>query len=317
MKNQSMPLVSIVTPCYNGALFLNNYFESILKQDYPNLEVVIVNDGSKDDSMEIIQSYADVLKRNNIELIAINKDNEGQMKAVQDGVLSTHGEYLTWPDVDDIMEPTYISDKVSNMKNNPNVDILINPVEVYKFGDEDNPIGKVWSKPYKSKEELIYRFIEDKDSGYMPGAYMLKMDSLMKIYPDKRFYCGLKAGVAIPLVFPFIYSFNSIYMDKPLYKYFVHENNQHSKNELRDIKNLEILYNETFEYMKLSDEEKESLRRRIDNRCLQLQLGYAYRTMDKKSFYEVKRKLRENHAFRFKDLVKEIALKFGIKKGAS
>ena len=57
------PLVSIITPCYNGEAFLKRYFESILNQTYPNLELIFINDGSTDRTEEIALSYRERLEK--------------------------------------------------------------------------------------------------------------------------------------------------------------------------------------------------------------------------------------------------------------
>lgn len=308
MEVNNRPLVSVVTPCYNGALFLDAYFESILNQTYDNFEVIIVNDGSKDNSDEIIKKYIELCKQKNIKVVYISKENQGQMKAVQDGILATNGDYLTWPDVDDYMEPTYLEDKINVFVNNPDVDILINPVNIYDFEDKENIKGKGWSKKVNSRKELLYRFIEDKDAGYMPGAFMLKMKAFLEVYPDKKFYCEIKAGVAIPLVFPFIYKYNFHYIGVPLYRYYAHINNQHSVNEERDLNNLEVLYLNVIDDMVLTSSEKEELIQRVKNRCLQLKLGYAYRNCKKEEFYNIKHQLKARGAFRLKDFIKEIVM---------
>lgn len=311
-KDMINPLVSIVTPCYNGEKFLDNYFEAILSQTYSNIELILVNDGSTDGSDAIIRSFEKKVLDKGIRFIYIDKENEGQMKAVQDGVLTSTGDFLTWPDVDDIMNATYVEEKVEQFINHPEADILINPSIIYDFDNQNKSIGQAWRKPFKDKRELIFRFIEDNDAGYMPGSYMLRMSSFCKIYTDKQFFCGIKAGVAIPLVFPFIYSGQAIYYNKGLYKYFIHEHNQHSMHGERDLNNLEILYSETIKYIPVSEGEKQELKERIENRCLQLKLGYAYHMQDKQAFYSIKKLLIRKNAYRLKDRIKEVCLNLGI-----
>jgi hypothetical protein len=252
------------------------------------------------------------LKKAGIRFNYIKKQNQGQMKAVQDGVLATNGEYLTWPDVDDFMEPEYIQDKITFFMSNPQTDILINAVDIYNINDKTRIIEKGWSKDFRDKDDLIARFIENRDAGYMPGAFMLKMNTFLKVYPDKLFFSELRAGVAIPLVFPFICQFTPMYLDKPLYRYYIHSNNQHSVNELRDINNMELLYENVIKYMSLNDDERSALLKMIHNRCLQLKLGHAYRTMNKDDFYRIKKQLKQSGAFRFKDFAKEMLMMIGI-----
>ena len=69
------PLVSIITPCYNGEAFLKRYFESILNQTYPNLELIFINDGSTDRTEEIALSYRERLEKRGITYIYEKQEN--------------------------------------------------------------------------------------------------------------------------------------------------------------------------------------------------------------------------------------------------
>lgn len=86
----SNPLISVVIPVYNTAPYLEKCLDSVVKQTYQNLQVIIINDGSTDDSAEICQKFADKDKR--IEFI--NKKNEGVSTARNMGIEKSHGEWI-------------------------------------------------------------------------------------------------------------------------------------------------------------------------------------------------------------------------------
>lgn len=112
------PIVSIIIPIYNGSNYIDKCFDSILKQTYKNIEVVFVNDESKDNSLQILENYSK--KYNFIKII--NQKNSGQAIARNNGIKNSSGKYITFVDQDDYIDNDYIETLVSNIKDN---DILI------------------------------------------------------------------------------------------------------------------------------------------------------------------------------------------------
>lgn len=100
MKNR----VSIVVPVYNSAKYLEKIIEQLLNQTYKELEIIFVDDGSSDNSDEIIKKYEEEDKR----IRYIYQDNSGPSKARNTGIDFAQGEYLTFVDSDDSVESTYI-----------------------------------------------------------------------------------------------------------------------------------------------------------------------------------------------------------------
>ena len=102
------PLVSIVIPNYNGGLFLLESVSSALAQDYPNFEIIIVDDGSTDNSVEVLDSF-----RNKI--IVIEKENFGAASARNLGILAASGEFVAFLDSDDLWEPNKLTMQMKYM----------------------------------------------------------------------------------------------------------------------------------------------------------------------------------------------------------
>lgn len=111
-----IPSVSIVLPCYNGADFLAQSIDSVIAQTYGDWELILVNDCSKDNSLEIMQHYADTDGR--IRII----NNEHNLKlpgALNRGFQEARGKYLTWTSHDNRMAPTMLEEFVAYLDNNP------------------------------------------------------------------------------------------------------------------------------------------------------------------------------------------------------
>jgi glycosyltransferase involved in cell wall biosynthesis len=110
------PTVSIVLPCYNGAGFLAQSIESVISQTFTDWELIIVNDCSKDNSLDIMQQYAE--KDSRIRII----NNEHNLKlpgALNKGFQEARGKYLTWTSHDNRMAPTMLEEFVNYLDANP------------------------------------------------------------------------------------------------------------------------------------------------------------------------------------------------------
>ncbi len=102
------PLVSIVIPVYNGSNFVREAIDSALNQTYKNIEIIVVNDGSRDDGAteEIALSYGDKIRY-------IHKENGGVSSALNVGIKNMRGEYFSWLSHDDMYKPDKVERQVA------------------------------------------------------------------------------------------------------------------------------------------------------------------------------------------------------------
>lgn len=107
-------LVSIITPCYNGEEFLRETIHSVIAQTYANWEMLIVDDGSKDSSAEIIKEYA--LKDGRIRFL--QQENAGSAAARNNGIRNSRGQYIALLDADDLWKPDFLKKQIDFMKEN-------------------------------------------------------------------------------------------------------------------------------------------------------------------------------------------------------
>lgn len=108
------PLISIITPCYNAAPFLNCAIDSVLAQKYQNFELIIVDDGSTDDTSKIVKSYKD--KRINY----YKRENKGQSSASNFGLSCARGEFIKFFDADDVMNDLHLEAQVNRIQESKN-----------------------------------------------------------------------------------------------------------------------------------------------------------------------------------------------------
>lgn len=113
------PLVSVVMPVYNAERFVGDALKSILNQTYTKFEFIIIDDGSKDESLAIIKKYADP----RIRLIALAQ-NQGIVNALNTGLQAAQGKYIARMDADDVSMPNRLALQVAFMEKHPEVGLL-------------------------------------------------------------------------------------------------------------------------------------------------------------------------------------------------
>lgn len=111
------PLVSIITPSYNQGTFIRETINSVLSQDYPYIEYIIIDGGSTDNTLEILNEY-----RN--KLYYVSEPDEGQSDAVNKGLKKANGEIIGWINSDDLYYPGVISKIVDIFRNYPTIDVV-------------------------------------------------------------------------------------------------------------------------------------------------------------------------------------------------
>jgi glycosyltransferase involved in cell wall biosynthesis len=124
------PKVSIVIPCYNQAEFLPEAVESVLKQVYRDYEIVIVNDGSTDNTKEVARDI--VMYNPHVKIKVLEQDNQGLSAARNNGIRDSAGEYILPLDADDLIRPDMLEKMTTLLDSDPSVAIAY--CDVIHFG---------------------------------------------------------------------------------------------------------------------------------------------------------------------------------------
>jgi glycosyltransferase involved in cell wall biosynthesis len=109
----SKPKISVIIPVYNAENTIDNILDILITQDYENIEIVAVNDGSKDGSLEVLRKFAKKDKR----MIIVDQKNTGASTARNVGVKESTGEFITFIDSDDDISERLISELASRITN--------------------------------------------------------------------------------------------------------------------------------------------------------------------------------------------------------
>ncbi len=114
----STPLVSIVTPSLNQAPFLEDTLRSVIRQDYPNIEHIIIDGGSTDGSVDIIRRYEQHVAR------WVSEPDRGQSSAINKGFSFAQGTVLAWLNSDDLLAPSAVRIAVESLQTEPEVGLV-------------------------------------------------------------------------------------------------------------------------------------------------------------------------------------------------
>lgn len=165
LNDSEFPKVTIITTSFNQGVFLERTIISVLNQDWPNIEYIIIDGGSTDESQDIIRKYARYL------FYWVSEPDNGQVNAINKGIKRSTGKYISWLGSDDILLPGALTKMVSVLEKNPDIGIVYGGVA---FIDEKDRIKKTNAYPDMTIKRLLY----DKHSTIAQPSSMLRRKTL-------------------------------------------------------------------------------------------------------------------------------------------
>lgn len=240
--------VSIIIPCYNGEKYIDCCMQSIFQQDYPKMEIIVVDDGSKDNSKKRIELWEKKFQTIEVECKCISKKNGGPGSAINTGLKYVTGEYLSLLDIDDEYRENAISDRVKYLEEHKEVDVVRTDGYYIKNGcqwlfstgvKENNP------------EDTFGALIRGEIYNWA-GSYMVRTEPLFQFYPNREIYES-RYGQNLQILLPLLYKKGSGYIDKPHMNYNRQEDSLSQASDLkvkkaRDIENI-AGYSDIYIYM--------------------------------------------------------------------
>lgn len=224
------PLVSICSPCYNVAPFIGQFLNSLIEQTYKNLEIILVNDGSTDDTEQVIQEYLPRLQQEGFRVKIVSQPNGGLASAVQTALKHATGKYITWPDPDDWLTPESIECRVRFLEENPDVSLVRGHMEMWD-DNKNVSLGILNNKPSQSGP-YIDLFVDSLKSSISMAALanMVRASSLDEAVPRRELYVAKAAGQNWQIILPISYRFQCWHVQSVLGYYRIRPNSHSQQN---------------------------------------------------------------------------------------
>lgn len=275
--------ISVIVPIYNAELYLDRCLKSIINNTYRNLEIICINDGSTDTSLNILEPY----KENDSRITVISQENRGLSSARNKGMEIATGEYISFVDADDMIHPKFFTCLISIMiesdadiviggysrelKYETEQKIVAESLSRVQFMQRRDCKGFVWGRIYK-KNIITIRFderskIEDADF----NAALISINEKLKIMYTRvpLYFYFFRAGSLVSKIDGRV----CMTLGKRLYKYALQEKD----NELKQafvIDSIKRLLAAEYEYRLINEREKSKQCCILEKRSLKLIYSY-------------------------------------------
>lgn len=193
MQTKDCPKVSIITCVYNGEKYISKLLDSVLNMGYPNIEHIIVNDGSTDSTEDIVMKYVELYENkenSNLYIKYVKQENIGLGGATNTGLKQITGEYWTWINCDDWYESHAFFEPIEMMISKPRIDyVQMNGYYYYKNGTKKLIVKNNCKMHFNNRYHLFVDYCERKHLKYL--LYICRTSSFkninkqMRIYPSK------------------------------------------------------------------------------------------------------------------------------------
>lgn len=223
-------LVSIISPCYNMGKYIHRLLDSVLSQDYNQIAMLVIDDGSTDNSKDVIESYIPQFKKRGYILEYEFQENSGQSFAINKALKWVDGEYLVWPDSDDWFSSEHtISKMVEECSKSKEIGLVRVLYSIYD--DKEHLINRMQITPNLLSEDQFETCVCHFSGSFVAGACMVRMDVFDECNPSREIYTEKMAGQNGSLMFPVLYKHRCVTIPEYLYAILEHSDS-HSRGQV-------------------------------------------------------------------------------------
>lgn len=235
-------LVSVITPSYNCGKYIHRLLDSVLKQTYPAVEMHVIDDGSTDDTKQIVQDYIPRFAERGYILHYIYQENQGQSVAINNGLKLIKGDYLVWPDADDFYKADDTIESLVAALEQAGSGFGMSRCLLEYLNEEDLSYLREISVP-GNKDRLFEDCLFGTNGfWYCAGACMVRTDVLREMIPGLDIYTEHAAGQNWQLMLPVLYQYRCATMPEVKYSLLV-RSASHSRGQFSSRKQTNRRYN--------------------------------------------------------------------------
>lgn len=234
------PLVTVIVPAYNHESYIVECLESVVSQTYDNIQIIVINDGSRDNTGLLISEFVSKQER---KVEYISKDNEGLCKTLNLGLSLSKGEYISLIASDDVWCSNKLEEQVTFLENNKNIGLVYSDAYFLrgttktsmKYSEYKPRIKKHYKNSIQNRNMYESLLIENL---IIAGTVLLRSECFetMGLFDEKLKYEDYDMWLRVSIEYPIAY------IDKPLAYYRTHDNNVSNNTSLMLIGALQAIY---------------------------------------------------------------------------
>lgn len=228
---------SVIIPCYNGADVVDRAISSVYSQEYPSIELIVVDDGSTDNSKNVICAWQDRFAGKGWNLKYVYQENRGLGGAINTGLKHVTGDYISLLDADDEYLPGAVSERAAYLEEHPECDAVRSNGWTVKG---ENQYLFVYEQREKERKDVFVALLRGETNNWA-GSYMVRSGAMFAFYPDREIYTS-RYGQNLQFLLPLVYHKPCGFIDKPLMNYIQQGNSlsqttDQTKAKSRDLEN--------------------------------------------------------------------------------
>lgn len=236
-KKTTDPLLTIITPCHNSAAFIHRLMDSVLQQTYPNVEMIMIDNASTDNTAEIIKSYIPKFEKKGYSLSYHIEEDLGPSIGLRNGMQMMHGDYVTFPDSDDYYAENDSLELMVNKLDSLSEEYAVVRCMVQQIDEKTMQPCGMWGENVSDGEEK--NLFEDclfAQNGYyyINIGYMIRVSALKEI-TGLDFYAAYNVGPGRQVYMP-LYYYKKCYSIKQILSHYLVRENSISHGDYAEIK---------------------------------------------------------------------------------